>query len=75
MIDPKTGISEPMVTIPWWLDCREQTIKWSVLGDSATWSIEVDTRHERGCVRRYGAISETPHHECPCHKGSKYSND
>ena len=23
MKDPKTGIHEPTVTIPWWLDCRK----------------------------------------------------
>lgn len=33
----------------------------------------VDDRHEKGCVRRYGAIPDTwvPHHECACHKGEQ----
>lgn len=29
----------------------------------------IDSRHEKGCVRRYGAVSDTfiPHHLCSCH--------
>ena len=64
MTDPKTGIHEPMVTIPIGMDCRS---------DPDTWCINVDRRHERGCMRRYGAVSYTwlYHKDCHCHKGSK----
>ena len=42
-MDPKTGISEPTVVIPWWLDCREDSwMKIQRLGlDRAIWKMIV----------------------------------
>ncbi len=33
-------------------------------------TVSPDKRHERGCVRRYGAIPDPwiPHEDCECHK-------
>jgi len=63
-MDPKTGINEQTVTIPVGMDCRdiEQQL-----------DIAPDRRHEKGCIRRYGAIPDPwiDHKDCPCHKGSK----
>jgi len=41
MTDPKTGIHEPTVIIPWWLDCREDSLmKIKRLGlDMAIWKM------------------------------------
>ena len=30
MTDPLTGIHEPTVVIPWWLDCRESPLAISI---------------------------------------------
>ena len=85
--DPKTGISEPTVTLPIGMDCRESSMaKLKRLGldrvavDLARDVREVDTlimeiacnvddRHEKGCVRRFGAVPDTwvDNKDCSCH--------
>jgi len=61
--------------------CKELIVKNVVLYNCPTGlldaeqkaSVSVDERHEKGCVRRYGAIPDPwiEHKDCPCHKGSK----
>jgi len=77
-MNDRTGPIEPVVVIP-----KGMIINSSLTLDEVTekyvepginYAIDgVDDRHEKGCIRRYGAIPDPwiDHKDCPCHKGSK----